>query len=248
MLALGISRMPAHPPPIGPLEPFASDVWTVTRPQSFWGLECGTRMTIVKLSDGGLFVHGPVALDPAMRSSLSALGPVRAVASSSLFHHLYAGDWMEAYPDALFCACPGLDEKRRDLAWDHRLGSDPHEIWAADLEQVYFSARFEREVVFFHRATRTLICLDALLNLSEHPKRTTRAVAALLANTAPGKGYLERVAVGNRATARREANRILEWDIDGIILAHGGLVHRDGRRVFREAYAWLGLDRDAGAR
>lgn len=235
--------MPTLEPTIAPLEPFRDSIWTVTRPQTFWGLECGTRMTIVKLSDGGLFVHGPVALDAAMRASLSALGPVRAVASSSLFHHLYAGDWMKAYPDAIFCACPGLDKKRPDLAWDHTLGDEPHEIWAADLEQVYFSARFEREVVFFHRATRTLICLDALLNLAEHPKRTTRAVAMLIANTAPGKGYLERITVGNRSAARREANRILEWDIDGIILAHGGLVPRDGQRIFREAYAWLDLTR-----
>lgn len=225
----------------GKLEPFAEGVWVAARPQRFWGVECGTRMTVVRLSDGGLFVHGPVALDATTIDAVNALGPVRAVVSSSLFHHLYAGDWMKAYPDATFCACPGLEKKRSDLAWDHVLGSEPHELWAADLKQVYFSARFEHEVVFFHRKTRTFICLDALLNLSTHPSPSTRVVARLLANTAPGKGYLERVAVGKRATARREVRKILEWDIDGIILSHGGLVRRDGRAVVHDAYAWLGL-------
>lgn len=226
--------------PHSPLEPFATDVWVTARPQRFWGVETGTRMTVVRLSDGGLFVHAPIHLDPETRAEVDALGPVRAVVSSSLFHHLYAGEWMAAYPDATFCACPGLERKRADLRWDHVLGDEPHPLWAADLDQVYFSARFEHEVVFFHRATRTLISLDALINLSSHPSRATRFVAALMMNTAPGKGYLERVAVRSRVDARREVARILEWDIDGIILAHGGLVRHGGREVFRAAYAWLG--------
>lgn len=224
------------------VERFADNIWTLPRPQRFWGVETGTRMTVVKLSDGGLFVHGPVALDRATRERIEELGPVRTVVASSLYHHLYVGEWIEAYPEATFCACPRLDQKRSDLRWDHVMGDEPHEIWAKDLDQVYFSARFEHEVVFYHRATRTMICLDALLNLSTHPSRLTRGVALLMANTAPGKGYLERVAVGSRSAARREASRILEWDVEGIILAHGGVVRSDGRRVFRDAYAWLGPD------
>jgi hypothetical protein len=229
---------PANARPV--FDRVADNIWTTQRPQKFWGVETGTRMSIVKLSDGGLFVHGPVAIDEATRSAVDALGEVRAVVSSSLYHHLYAGDWMKAYPRATFCASPGLEKKRADLAWNHIMNNTPHEIWAKDLDQVYFSSRFEHEVVFFHRATRTFICLDALLNLSTHPKFTTRLVARLMWNNAPGKGYLERIAVGHRATARREVRRILEWDFDGVILAHGGLVPRDGHRVFREAYAWLG--------
>lgn len=221
------------------LEPFAENVWTTSREQRFWGVETGTRMTVVRLAGGGLFVHGPVALDDRTRSEVEALGRVEAVVSSSLYHHLYAGEWAAAYPDAALCACPGLDKKRPDLPWSHVMRDKPHAIWGNELEQVYFSARFEHEVVFFHRATRTLICLDALLNLGTHPRRSTRLIARLMANTAPGKGYLERIAVGNRAAARQEVARILEWDIDGIILAHGGLVQSAGRRVFRDAYAWL---------
>ncbi len=221
------------------LESFADDVWTVERSQRFWGVETGTRMTVVRLSDGGLFIHGPVALDDATRAKVDAIGPVRAVVCSSRYHHLYAGQWAEAYPDAALCACPGLEQKRADLPWSHVMRDEPHALWESDLEQVYFSARFEHEVVFFHRATRTLICLDALLNLSTHPNRSTRLVALLMANTGPGKGYLERIAVGKRATARQQVRRILDWDIDGIILAHGGLVRGDGRQVFADAYQWL---------
>jgi hypothetical protein len=221
------------------LERFGDSIWTLSRPQRFWGVETGTRMNVVRLSNGGLFVHCPVALDDATRSELDALGEVRAVVSSSLYHHLYAGQWMAAYPKAAFFACPGLEKKRSDLGWTGVLGDDPDPLWAEDLDQVFFSARFEKEVVFFHRQEKTLICADALLNLLRHPSPITRFVALLMANTAPGKGYLEHVAVKDRKAARREVDRMLEWDIERILLAHGGLVQGDGREVLRRAYAWV---------
>lgn len=217
----------------------ADGVWTTARPQRFWGIECGTRMTVVRLPEGGLWVHCPVALDEATRAAVDALGEVRAVVSSSLFHHLYAGDWMKAYPKAKFSPCPGLEKKRADLAWGPVLGDGPDPLWADTLDQAPFTSRFEHEVVFFHRATRTMICADALLNLSTHPSFITRMGAYMILNTAPGKGYLERVAVQDWKLGRKQVDRILEWDIGPIVLAHGGLVDRDGREVVREAYRWL---------
>jgi hypothetical protein len=221
------------------LESFAPNIWTVTRRQRFWGLETGTRMTVVRMRDGGLFVHCPVALNADLRREVDALGPVRAVVAASLFHHLYVGEWMSAYPSAKFCACPGLEKKRADLRWSGVLTGEPDALWVADLDEAPFTARFEHEIVFFHRATRTMICADALLNLSVHPSRMTRFAATLMGNTAPGKGYLERIAVRDWRLGRRQVDRILEWDIDRIALAHGGLVERDGARIVRDAYAWL---------
>lgn len=217
----------------------AEDVWVEPRLAKFWGVETGTRMTVVRLQDGGLFVHSPVALDARTRDDVDALGAVRAVVSPSIFHHLHVGDWLAAYPDAVYAACPGLEWKRPDLPFTCVLGDTPHPVWAKDLEQVYFSARRENEVVFFHTRTRTLLCCDALLNLSDHGPRTTRAAAWLMGNKAPGIGHLERFMIRDRALARRQADRILQWDIDKIVLSHGGLIERGGREVMRHAYDWL---------
>lgn len=225
--------------PAGVLERFAEDVWVLPRPQRFWGLETGTRMTIVRLGDGSLFVHCPVALDAETRRAVDALGPVKAVVAPSLYHHLYVGEWMSAYRGTAFFACPGLETKRSDLAWTSVLGDALRDEWAADLDQAPLTARFEHEVVFFHRKTRTFICADALLNLSRHPSRVTRLAALLMANTGPGKGYLERVAVRDRALCREQIDRILEWDVDGVVLAHGGLIEHGGRAAIRNAYAWV---------
>lgn len=221
------------------LVPFVDGVWTVTRPQRFLGFETGSRMTVVKLASGGLFVHSPVALDAETRAAVDALGEVRAVVSPSLFHHLHVGPWMAAYPKAHFAACPALEWKRRDLAWHSVMADQPHPIWAGEIEQVYFSSRRENEVDFYLPRAKLMICCDAMLNLGTHPDTVTRIGARLMGNTAPGVSHLEPAMVRDRGLARRQVDRILAWDFDGVVLAHGDMLPRDGREAVRRAYAWL---------
>ncbi len=222
------------------LTQFADHIWTEARRAKFWGLETGSRMTIVRLSSGGLFVHSPLALTESTRKEVDGLGPVVAVVAPSLFHHLHVGDWMKAYPEALFAAVPGLEWKRPDLPFRCILGDIQHTLWSNDIEQVYFSSRRENEVVFFDKRSRTMICADALLNLSKHDLASTRFVASwVMFNREPGTGPLERVMIRNRDVARRQVERILEWDIDKIILSHGALVEGDGRATVARAYTWL---------
>jgi hypothetical protein len=197
-------------------------------------------MTIVRMGNGALFVHSPVGLDPTLRATVDALGPVRAIVAPSLFHHMYVAEWTAAYPAAVAFCCPGLERKRSDLSWSGVLGDTADPAWAGELEQVYFSARsLENEVVFFHPASKTLICADMLFNLSRHTSRLTRAVAWVLGNHEPGATRLERVMIRKREAAREQLQRMLAWDAERIVLAHGALVESDGREVLRRAYAWL---------
>lgn len=197
-------------------------------------------MTLVRLADGTLFVHSPIPLAGGTREAVDALGPVKAVVAPSLFHHLAVGEWMRAYPDAVLCACPGLERKRRDLPWQRVLGDEPEKEWRGEIEQVFFGARsLENEVVFFHRPSRTLICADAVFNLADHPSRYTRIVARLMGNREPGATYFERVLIRDRAAARAQVDRMLAWKADRIILAHGDIIPTGGHEILRRAYAWL---------
>src|SRR5919199_2866688 len=52
----------------GPLRPFGPDIWTADGPvASFHGFAYPTRMAVIRLSGGGLFVWSPVALSDALR-------------------------------------------------------------------------------------------------------------------------------------------------------------------------------------
>lgn len=221
------------------LTPFTDGIWTETRRAKFFGVETGSRMTVVRMSTGALFVHSPLALDDALRREVDALGEVAAVVSPSLFHHLHVAGWMKAYPRAVFGACPGLEWKRPDLAFSCVLADEPHPAWHGELEQVYFSARRENEVVFFHPRTKTLVCADAMLNLSSHDMASTRFVARLMRNTGPGLGWMEPLMIRDRRVARRQADRILAWDFERAVLSHGAMLPADAHALFGAAYAWL---------
>ncbi|MDJ0853173.1 MAG: DUF4336 domain-containing protein [Myxococcota bacterium] len=222
------------------MDRLAEDLWTQARPLRFLGVETGTRTTVVRLASGGLFVHSPGPLDGETRALVEGLGAPRLIVSPSLFHHLWAGEWKQAWPEALLCACPGLEKKRADLRWDRVLGDEPDPLWQGELDQVFFAARsLENEVVFFHRASRSLLCCDAVFNLATHPSRLTRVAALLLAQRHPGATWLERVMIRDRAGAREQVDRMLTWDIERIVLAHGEMIASGGREVLRRAYAWL---------
>lgn len=222
------------------LERIADDVWVEPRPLRFFGVETGTRMTVVRLQGGGLFVHSPVALDTATREAVDALGPVTAIVAPSLFHHLYVGEWASAYPGASLSSCPGLQKKRNDVAWSRVLDDEPAAEWKGELEQVFFGARtMENEVVFFHRKSKTIISCDFIFNLSSHPSGLTRFVARLLGQREPGATLLERIMIKNRVAAREQIGRMVAWGAERIVLAHGDIVESNGAEVVQRAYRWL---------
>ena len=57
----------------------APNLWIVDQPDFTTGIaKIGTRMTVIKLADGGLFLHSPTKLDDETKRSLDAIGEVRA--------------------------------------------------------------------------------------------------------------------------------------------------------------------------
>ncbi|MBX3229078.1 MAG: DUF4336 domain-containing protein [Labilithrix sp.] len=224
------------------LTPIDDGLWIAERRLRFVGLEVGTRMTVVRLAGGGLFVHSPVALDDATREAVDRLGPVAAIVAPCLYHHLFVGDWARAYPAASVSGCPGLAAKRSDVRWSRELGDGvPGDAeWRGDLEQVAFTALpLQNEVVFFHPATRTMITSDVVFDLARHPSAVTRAVAFMTGLRAPGPTLLERLFIRDRAAAKEQIGRMVAWGAERIVLAHGALVTTDAAAVLERAYRWL---------
>ena len=59
-----------------PLEQLDDDLWVASRPLPLWVGDVGTRMTVIRLRGGGLLLHSPVSLDPAIREALDRIGVV----------------------------------------------------------------------------------------------------------------------------------------------------------------------------
>lgn len=224
-----------------PLHPIADGLWSVERPQSFFGLPVGTRMTVMRLSGGRLLLHSPVAIDPALRAALDAIGTVRYAVAPSLMHHLYAGDVLRVYPDARLWGAPGLARKRPDLPFEAELGDEAPEEWRGEVDQTFFRGRpFENEVVFFHRASRTLLTCDLAFHFGPSAPLRTRVFMKLIRSYGKlGPTKLDPLLIRDRRLARASLERILAWDFDRVVVAHGDVQESGGRELLREGYAWL---------
>ena len=224
-----------------PLRRLAADVWVAERPQTFYGLPVGTRMSVIRLADGGLFLHAPVSLDAGLRKELDAQGPVRYAVAPNRVHHLYAGQVAQAYPEARLWVAPGLERKRPDLAYEAILGDEAPPEWSGQVDQVFFRGRpYENEVTFFHRASRTLLLCDLAFNFRAGTHPITRVLMQMiLSYDRFGPSKLDPLLIRDRAAARASLEKILAWDFDRVIVAHGDVLERGGRELLREGYAWL---------
>jgi len=219
------------------------DLWVVDHPLAMpGGLAIGTRMTIVRLSDGGLFLHSPVPLDAPLRRELSELGPVRFVVAPNKLHHLFVAEAMAAFPGAALHVAPGLPEKRRDLPPHRLLGEEPDPGWKADLDQVWVhGAPLLEEVVFLHRASRSVLFTDLAFNVHRAEGLLTRLFWRLngaLGHFGPTR--MVRLALRDRAAVRRGVDRVLAWDFERATVTHGEVLEKGARDALREAYAFLG--------
>lgn len=219
----------------------ADDLWVAEHPLRAMGMELGRRMTVVRLRHGRLWLHSVARLTPEVREWLDSLGRVAFVVSPSLMHNRWMEAYAAAFPDAALVASPGLAKKRPDLAFDRTLGEAPDPEWSAELDQAVFPVRGDyREVVFLHRASRTLILTDLCLRIPAGRGLLTAALARAL-------GYHERFAVSrllrvtlaDRAGARKALERILTWDFDRVIIGHGRILDSGGKPAVESAFAWL---------
>lgn len=226
------------------LRPFGPEIWISEGPvTSFHGFPYPTRMAVIRLSDGSLFVWSPVALTDSLAASVDTLGPVRHLVSSNALHHLFLGDWKSAYPAARLYAPPRLRRKRPDLSFDVDLSDVPVSEWATDIEQMLLRGSFAlTEVVFFHRGSRTTLFADLIQNFSPGWFKGWRGLLARLDGiVAPNPGAPRdwRASFLNRRAARVSLDKVFAWPIERVMIAHGDLPGGDGAAFVRQAFTWL---------
>ncbi len=209
----------------------------------FYGFAYPTRMAVIRLQDGSLFVWSPTALSPEVKQQVDALGPVRHLVSPNMLHHLFLGEWKSAYPHALLYAPPGLRRRRRLLPFDADLGDAPALAWATNVDQVIVrGSLYLTEVVFFHRPSRTAIFADLIQNF---PRDWFQGWRGLLARhggiVAPNPGAPRdlRASFLSRRAARASLERIMAWPIEQVLIAHGDPVTSNGAAFVRAAFKWL---------
>ncbi|WP_425258772.1 DUF4336 domain-containing protein [Rubrivivax sp. RP6-9] len=221
-----------------PLLPIvAGQIWHARHPVRFGPLRLTTRMTVVRLHNGDLWIHSPIPPSDDLVASLAALGPVRHVVAPNKSHHLFFLAFLQRFPDAAGSIAPGLSAKRPDLAgFAETTVAGP---WDADL-QGHFIAGLPvlNETAWFHRASGTLILADLLFSFSP-ANRGLMAVAAraLGVHDRLAMSRTMRWAVSDRPAFRASIRPLLDLQVHRVVVAHDQVVEDQAARRLRAAFA-----------
>jgi hypothetical protein len=238
-------------------------ITTLSAPFWRFGLiKVGGRGTIVRLQSGALAVFSPVALTDEVKAKIAQMGEVKYIAALDIEHHIYIGPWHAAYPKAKVIGPEGLPEKRakqknEDVPFSVVFTANKQETvdpeFDSEFEYEYVPAHANKEIVFNHKPTGTLIQADLIFNLpatEQFSKTGDSATSGILTkifgsltNTS-GKGQQRLIWHGpsnankDRAGFNRSVARINEWKFDRMIPCHGDTIETGAKGVFQKVLAW----------
>ena len=172
-----------------------NSIWTFDQKFGILNVQVPLRMTVVKLSDGGLFVYDPIAATPELVNMVRTLekdhGPVRHIVlgSVAIEHKTYAGVFAQKFPTAQVWVQPGqysfpsnlpipflgFPTGRTKVIPTSNSNNDDAmvpEEWKRDFEFLTLGPLISKdgafgETVFFHKPSKTLLVTDTVLEVTD---------------------------------------------------------------------------------
>jgi len=167
-------------------------VWTADQKFGILNVQVPLRMTIIKLSGGGLFIYDPIAPTQELVDYVKSLeqihGPVKHIVlgSVAIEHKVYASVfsqkfgrnaqvWIQpgqyAFPLNLPSTFLGFPPKAKLIPNRNDVAAIPDE-WKRDFEFDTLGPIISKdgafgETVFYHKSTKTLLCTDTVLEVTE---------------------------------------------------------------------------------
>jgi hypothetical protein len=226
------------------LEEFGPSLYAADGPTvSFFGFPYPTRMAVAQLTGGSLWVWSPIALTPELERAVEALGSVRHIVSPNKIHHLFLKEWGERWPEARLYAPPGLARRKPEVAFDAELGEKADPAWAAEIDQVLFRGSFAmEEAVFFHRPSRTAIVGDLVQRHDPARMEGWKGLLMRLDALVGEEGSTPRewrASFLRRGPARAARERVLAWEPERLLIAHGACAQENAKQILARALAWM---------
>jgi hypothetical protein len=238
--------------PINVYKPLAANVGIVDGPFEYLTvggirlpLPFTTRMTVVRLANGDLFLHSPIRFDERLAEELRGLGTVRHLVSPNQFHYAHVGEWARAFPGTISWASPGVRQRARarqiDIDFTKNLDTNAPDEWREEIDQTLFPGGYFKEFIFFHKTSRTLILTDAIINLEldklSEPWRTATRITGMY--HPKGKIFfgMRLPLLFQRQQAKAAIGKIYSWQPQRIVVSHGRcFVDDDASEVIRRIY------------
>ncbi len=231
----------------GRVTAIAEDLWGVVHTMKMpGGILMETRMTVIRLADG-LMLISPVPIDDPLAAELAQLGEVRYVVSPNCWHHLYLQQTLERYPQSVAYGPPGIKVKRPDVAFAGQLRNEAPACWQGQVDQrVILGVPDFNEVVFFHRASKTLVVTDMVFNI-QNPRGWKLWLLLHFAGTYKRFAFsrLLRMYVKDNSAVGDSLDHVLAWEFDRVVMAHGEVFEPGARAACAQVWSRFRRGREA---
>lgn len=222
-----------------------SDIWVAEQPLKYGAIDVGTRMTVIRSNNDQLSIISPIKINDAIKKQLDEIGIVTNIIAPNLFHYLFASDCKNLFPDATFWADLGLKKKKPDLPIDKTFDYKGGDL-SDHLKYIFFDG-FKtitlngfsplNEFIFYHVLSRTLILTDTAFNFDDSFSFSTKLVAKLIGSyNNLSSSLLERIATTDKNKIKNTLQKILDWDFDRVIMAHGSIVDSHGKEKLIQGF------------
>ena len=226
--------------------PVSSDLLTPLAPGLFVAQAHpgALRTTVVRLPDGGLWVHAPPAWSPAFADALSAVGELAHLVAVTPEQAAALGSWVERVEGVRCWAAPAVVDAT--LQAGHTMPpvtpldarTDP---WSHTVAFRTARGNAHEEALFLHLPSRTLIVGN--LFETRHPQATpsiVRAASRLTGQTPAIAGTP--LAVQLRFFGQRRTLVALVAEPSRVVPMRGALVDAPARTVLEAGLSWVGAD------
>ncbi len=220
-------------------------IWIKEYPVHYAGVDFNSRMTVIRLLNNNLLIHSPCEIDRKTQLAIERLGQVEFIVAPGSYHYLHVESAQQAFPNAETLICPGIERKNPKMEFDWFLGNRPDPRWENDFEQVLVRGnKYIWEVAFYHKITQTLILVDLIENVTDDTEDVSWAlkfwwklVFRMWNNPKPAPEY--QLGWKDKKAASISLKRILSWDFERIIIAHGDLIEENAKEL--AIHAWQEL-------
>lgn len=233
--------------PINSLKKVGTDIWVVDGRNVDYRvaclrIPCPTRMTVVRLNNGMVWLHSPIVHDAGLAAAIGRLGPIEFLIAPNTLHHRYIPAWSAMVPEAKIYAPGSLLPSLKPHSAMPLIDQAPRD-YGEDIDQFVIELPKFAEAVFFHRSSKTLIVTD-LMQSFEQDRFSNRFIANLMKRSgATGPSYEPSIEL--RFWARRHhpliveaLERIKAWAPERVVMAHGRLIRNGAAAQVDRAFAW----------
>ncbi|KAI0707536.1 hypothetical protein C8T65DRAFT_650839 [Cerioporus squamosus] len=223
----------------------AQNVWTFSRPFTLFKLvPVGGRSTAIKLDSGEVWILASTPLTDETRQKLAELGDVKYIVGGNTFHNLFLKSYKEAYPGAKLVGPEDLTKKGITLdAAFSATNPEPVLGFEDEIEACYFSGYANKDIAFYHKASKTVIAADLLFNVpaNEQFSKSSESPKSILFGGMKPTGWQMPwflwAKQADKSAMALEAKKVYAWDFDRYIPCHGDVIETGAKAAWKAAWA-----------